>query len=46
MLDLHRGTFDVDETAIGVGVRFMVATALAALRAEQRGGLDDPAEAS
>ena len=45
MLDLHRGTFDVDETAIGVGTRFMVATALAALRAEQRGGLDDTAEA-
>jgi len=28
-----------------VGTRFMVATALAALRAEQRGGLDDTAEA-
>ncbi|MEU2945989.1 M20 family metallopeptidase [Nocardiopsis alba] len=31
MLDLHRGTFDVDERAIGVGARFMVTTALTAL---------------
>ncbi|MFE1102215.1 M20 family metallopeptidase [Nocardiopsis alba] len=31
MLDLHRGTFDVDEKAIGVGTRFMVTTALTAL---------------
>ncbi|MFC9936899.1 M20 family metallopeptidase [Nocardiopsis alba] len=31
MLDLHRGTFDVDERAIGVGTRFMVTTALTAL---------------
>ncbi|GLU49568.1 M20 family metallopeptidase [Nocardiopsis ansamitocini] len=31
MLDLHRGTFDVDERAIGVGVRLMAATALTAL---------------
>src|SRR5699024_7897619 len=31
MLDLHRGTFDVDESAIGVGTRFMVTTALTAL---------------
>ncbi|MDX6286347.1 MAG: hypothetical protein QOG53_1832 [Frankiales bacterium] len=30
--DLHRGDFDVDETAIGVGVRFLVGTALQALR--------------
>ncbi len=30
--DLHRGTFDVDERAIGVGVRVLVGTALAALR--------------
>jgi amidohydrolase len=29
--DLHRGTFDVDERAIAVGVRVFVATALAAL---------------
>ncbi|MGI8682912.1 MAG: amidohydrolase [Mycobacteriales bacterium] len=29
--DLHRGTFDVDERAIGLGVRVFVATALAAL---------------
>jgi amidohydrolase len=31
MLDLHRGTFDVDERAIGTGTRFMVTTALTAL---------------
>lgn len=30
-LDLHRGTFDVDERAIAVGVRLMAATALTAL---------------
>jgi amidohydrolase len=30
--DLHQATFDVDERAIGVGVRLMAATALAALR--------------
>ena len=30
-LDLHQGTFDVDEQAIGVGVKVMVATALGAL---------------
>jgi amidohydrolase len=33
-LDLHRGTFDVDERAIGVGVRLMARTALHALTAE------------
>ena len=33
MLDLHRGTFDVDESVIGVGTRFMVTTALTALTA-------------
>lgn len=31
-LDLHRGVFDIDERAIGVGVRLMATTALAALR--------------
>jgi amidohydrolase len=31
--DLHQATFDVDERAIGVGVRLLAATALAALRA-------------
>lgn len=31
--DLHQGSFDVDERAIAVGVRTMVHTALAALRA-------------
>ena len=30
-LDLHRGTFDVDERAIGVGVRLLARTALHAL---------------
>ncbi|WP_171058283.1 amidohydrolase [Modestobacter altitudinis] len=33
-LDLHRGTFDVDERAIGVGVRLMARTALQALAAD------------
>ena len=33
-LDLHRGTFDVDERAIGVGVRLLVRTALQALTAD------------
>ncbi|HJX42030.1 MAG TPA: amidohydrolase [Geodermatophilus sp.] len=33
-LDLHRGTFDVDERAIAVGVRLMVRTALQALTAD------------
>ncbi len=32
-LDLHQGSFDVDEDAIAVGVRVLVATALAALGA-------------
>jgi amidohydrolase len=30
--DLHRSDFDVDEDAIGIGVRLLVGTALAALR--------------
>ena len=30
-MDLHAGSFDVDERAIDVGVRVLVATALAAL---------------
>ncbi|MFI0417853.1 amidohydrolase [Spongiactinospora sp. 9N601] len=29
--DIHQGTFDVDESCIGLGVRFMAATALTAL---------------
>jgi amidohydrolase len=33
-LDLHRGTFDVDERAIGVGVRLMARTALHALASD------------
>jgi len=33
-LDLHRGTFDVDERAIGVGVRLMARTAIHALEAD------------
>lgn len=36
MLDLHQGTFDIDEQALAVGVRFMVHTAL-------HGLLDDTA---
>jgi len=34
VLDLHRGDFDVDESAIGHGARVLVATALAALTAD------------
>ena len=30
-MDLHRGTFDVDERAIGVGIRVMAGTAITAL---------------
>ncbi|HEV7727810.1 MAG: putative amidohydrolase [Modestobacter sp.] len=33
-LDLHRGTFDVDERSIGVGVRLLARTALQALAAD------------
>src|SRR3712207_4049431 len=33
-LDLHRGTFDVDERAIGVGIRLLARTALHALEAD------------
>jgi amidohydrolase len=33
-LDLHRGTFDVDERSIGVGVRFLARAALHALEAD------------
>jgi amidohydrolase len=33
-LDLHRGTFDIDERAIDVGVRLMARTALHALEAD------------
>jgi amidohydrolase len=33
-LDLHRGTFDVDERAIGVGLRLLARTALHALAAD------------
>jgi metal-dependent amidase/aminoacylase/carboxypeptidase family protein len=29
--DLHQATFDVDEKAIGVGIRVMAATAITAL---------------
>lgn len=38
MLDLHRGTYDVDERVIGVGTRFMVTTALTALWEAARPG--------
>jgi amidohydrolase len=33
-LDLHRGTFDVDERAIAVGVRLLARTAMHALEAD------------
>ncbi|GIH89576.1 M20 family metallopeptidase [Planobispora siamensis] len=36
--DIHQGTFDVDETCIGTGVRFLAATALTALWEGQRPG--------
>jgi len=41
-LDLHRGTFDVDERAIGVGVRLMARTALHALSADAAVVAADP----
>ncbi len=40
--DLHRGTFDVDERSIGVGVRVMAATALTALWESRRTGAAEP----
>ncbi|MFL6053239.1 MAG: amidohydrolase [Actinoallomurus sp.] len=40
--DLHRGTFDVDERSIGIGVRIMVATALTALWESRRAGAAEP----
>ena len=40
--DLHRGTFDVDERAIAIGVRVMVATALTALWESRRAGAAEP----
>ena len=42
-LDLHRGTFDVDERAIGVGVRLLARTALHALEADAVSDPDRPA---
>jgi amidohydrolase len=41
-LDLHRGTFDVDERAIGVGVRLLARTALHALEADADPSLTGP----
>ncbi|WP_017608159.1 M20 family metallopeptidase [Nocardiopsis xinjiangensis] len=38
MLDLHRGTFDADERAIGIGTRFAATTALTALWEASRPG--------
>lgn len=46
MLDLHRGTFDVDERAIGVGVRLMAATALTALWEGGRPSAAEPVQGS
>jgi amidohydrolase len=48
-LDLHRGTFDVDERAIGIGVRVLARTALHALTADAappRPGSGAPGETS
>ena len=45
-LDLHRGTFDVDERAIAIGVRLLARTALHALEADAgrpSGGWPPPA---
>lgn len=46
MLDLHRGTFDVDERAIGVGIQVMAATALTALWEAGRPSTSAPIEGS
>ncbi|MDN3357106.1 M20 family metallopeptidase [Actinomadura sp. DC4] len=40
--DLHRGTFDVDERCIAIGVRVMVATALTALWGSRSAGATEP----
>jgi len=40
--DRHRGTFDVDERCIAIGVRVMVATALTALWESRRAGVTEP----
>ncbi|MCZ2859521.1 amidohydrolase [Blastococcus sp. VKM Ac-2987] len=40
--DLHRGTFDVDERAIGVGVRLLARTALLALEADAEASSTGP----
>lgn len=45
-MDLHRGTFDVDERAIGVGVRLMVGTALTSLWEGTRATSDVPIPAA
>ncbi|MCG5220735.1 amidohydrolase [Streptosporangium sp. KLBMP 9127] len=39
--DIHQGIFDVEESCIGMGVRFMAATALTALWEGGRPGLGD-----
>ncbi|GAA3760617.1 amidohydrolase [Spinactinospora alkalitolerans] len=44
MLDLHRGDFDVDERAIGVGIQMMAATALTALWEARRPRADEQVE--
>ncbi len=41
-LDLHQGTFDLDERAIEIGVKVMVATALRALAGGQATSLPPP----
>ncbi|MBG0813476.1 M20 family metallopeptidase [Planomonospora sp. ID82291] len=40
--DIHQGTFDVDESCIGAGVRFLVGTALTALWEERQPTVEEP----
>ncbi|WP_031160845.1 amidohydrolase [Streptosporangium roseum] len=42
LADIHQGTFDVDETCIGTGVRFLAATALTALWEGRRPSVSEP----
>lgn len=44
MLDLHRGTFDVDERAIGIGTQLMVGIALTALHENEGTHSENPIE--
>ncbi|MEU9836628.1 amidohydrolase [Streptosporangium sp. NPDC048047] len=42
LADIHQGTFDVDESCVGAGVRFLAATALTALWEGQRPSSGEP----